>query len=87
MTPCDFNYLFIYLHNFNAPFPPLSSHTVIKYENYILPVFFKREGGRVPRTLEVELTEDLVESCTPGDEVTVTGIVKVRIIIVYSALT
>jgi DNA replicative helicase MCM subunit Mcm2 (Cdc46/Mcm family) len=25
----------------------------------------------------VELTEDLVESCVPGDEVAVTGVVKV----------
>uniref|UniRef100_A0A1B6LNA8 DNA helicase MCM8 n=1 Tax=Graphocephala atropunctata TaxID=36148 RepID=A0A1B6LNA8_9HEMI len=38
----------------------------------------QREGGRVPRTVEVELTEDLVDSCVPGDEVTITGIVKVR---------
>ncbi|KAI5705663.1 hypothetical protein M8J75_000698 [Diaphorina citri] len=34
------------------------------------------EGGRVPRTVECELTEDLVESCVPGDIVTITGIVK-----------
>ncbi|XP_046658470.1 DNA helicase MCM8 [Homalodisca vitripennis] len=38
----------------------------------------QREGGRVPRNVEVELTEDLVDSCVPGDEVTITGIVKVR---------
>lgn len=38
---------------------------------------FQREGGRVPRTVEVELTEDLVDSCVPGDEVTITGVVKV----------
>ncbi|OAY84810.1 putative DNA helicase MCM8 [Ananas comosus] len=35
------------------------------------------EEGRVPRTVECELTEDLVDSCIPGDIVTVTGIVKV----------
>jgi DNA helicase MCM8 len=35
------------------------------------------ESGRVPRTVECELTEDLVDSCVPGDVVTVTGIVKV----------
>lgn len=39
----------------------------------------QREGGRVPRTVEVELMEDLVDSCVPGDEVTVTGIVKVTL--------
>ncbi|KAL2489415.1 minichromosome maintenance 8 [Forsythia ovata] len=34
------------------------------------------EGGRVPRTVECELTEDLVDACIPGDVVTVTGIIK-----------
>ncbi|OQU78151.1 hypothetical protein SORBI_3009G166400 [Sorghum bicolor] len=33
--------------------------------------------GRVPRTVECELTEDLVDCCIPGEIVTVTGIVKV----------
>ncbi|DBA93068.1 TPA: DNA replication licensing factor mcm8, variant 3 [Trebouxia sp. C0005] len=37
----------------------------------------KEEAGRVPRTLEVELTRDLVDSCSAGDLVTVLGIVKV----------
>lgn len=37
-----------------------------------------RREGRVPRTIECELTEDdLVNSCSPGDIVTVTGTVKV----------
>ncbi|RAL53674.1 hypothetical protein DM860_012289 [Cuscuta australis] len=35
------------------------------------------EEGRVPRTVECELTEDLVDACIPGDIVTVTGIVRV----------
>lgn len=34
------------------------------------------EPGRMPRTVEVELWEDLVDSCIPGDEVVVAGIVK-----------
>lgn len=34
------------------------------------------EEGRVPRTVECELTEDLVDACIPGDVVTVTGIIK-----------
>ena len=37
----------------------------------------KEEVGRVPRTLEVELTRDLVDSCSAGDFVTVLGVVKV----------
>eukprot|EP00268_Persea_americana_P053272 TRINITY_DN6019_c0_g1_i13.p1 TRINITY_DN6019_c0_g1~~TRINITY_DN6019_c0_g1_i13.p1 ORF type:complete len:747 (+),score=159.60 TRINITY_DN6019_c0_g1_i13:142-2382(+) len=35
------------------------------------------EEGRVPRTVECELTEDLVDACIPGDVVTVIGIIKV----------
>nr|XP_056712015.1 DNA helicase MCM8 [Euleptes europaea] len=36
-----------------------------------------REAGRIPRTIECELIQDLVDSCVPGDVITVTGIVKV----------
>ncbi|CAI5722468.1 unnamed protein product [Hyaloperonospora brassicae] len=32
--------------------------------------------GRVPRMIEVELYEDLVDSCVPGNVVTISGIVK-----------
>lgn len=35
------------------------------------------EEGRVPRTVECELTEDLVDACIPGDIVTVTGVIRV----------
>ncbi|XP_057535732.1 probable DNA helicase MCM8 isoform X2 [Amaranthus tricolor] len=34
------------------------------------------EEGRVPRTVECELSEDLVDACIPGDVVTVTGIIR-----------
>ena len=37
----------------------------------------KTDEGRVPRTIEIELTRDLVESCKAGDVVTVLGMVKV----------
>ncbi|KAM4842250.1 DNA helicase MCM8 isoform 1-T3 [Thomomys bottae] len=37
----------------------------------------QQEAGRIPRTIECELVHDLVDSCVPGDTVTVTGIVKV----------
>lgn len=36
-----------------------------------------QEEGRVPRTIEVELTGPLVDSCAAGDAVTVLGFVKV----------
>lgn len=35
------------------------------------------DAGRVPRTIECELTDDMVDAGVPGDVVTVTGIVKV----------
>jgi DNA helicase MCM8 len=34
------------------------------------------DPGRMPATLEVELTEDLCDSCVPGDIVCIAGIVK-----------
>ncbi|XP_059471137.1 DNA helicase MCM8 [Neocloeon triangulifer] len=64
-------------------FTPLHSHKLTQTSNWQTVKLQEnldddqREGGRVPRTLEVELTEDLVETCVPGDEVTVTGVVKV----------
>ncbi|CAH1977529.1 unnamed protein product [Acanthoscelides obtectus] len=36
------------------------------------------DSARIPRSLDCELTEDLVKCCIPGDDVTLTGIVKVR---------
>ena len=33
-------------------------------------------AGRIPRMVEVELLEDLVDSCVPGSVVTVCGAVK-----------
>ncbi|KAL0269654.1 UNVERIFIED_CONTAM: hypothetical protein PYX00_007309 [Menopon gallinae] len=37
-----------------------------------------RDGGRVPRTIECELTADLVDSCSPGDIVVLNGILKTQ---------
>jgi len=37
----------------------------------------QREAGRMPRTIEVELSRDLTDTASPGDVVTITGIVKV----------
>ena len=34
------------------------------------------ESGRIPRTIECELTEDLTNCCMPGDLVTISGVVK-----------
>ncbi|KAF8719532.1 hypothetical protein HU200_024260 [Digitaria exilis] len=45
------------------------------YRSLLVLTTMKR--GRVPRTIECELTEDLVDCCIPGEIVTVTGIVEV----------
>lgn len=37
----------------------------------------QKGGGRIPHTIDCELTNDLVDSCVPGDTVTVCGVVKV----------
>jgi DNA helicase MCM8 len=34
------------------------------------------ENGRIPRSIECELVEDLTGVCVPGDSVTICGIVK-----------
>ena len=36
----------------------------------------RSEAGRVPRTIDCELCADLVDSCVPGDVVTITAVVK-----------
>ncbi|KAL6336291.1 hypothetical protein AAG906_014460 [Vitis piasezkii] len=49
-------------------FQKIRLQEILKSENH--------EEGRVPRTVECELTEDLVDACIPGDVVTVTGIIR-----------
>lgn len=39
-----------------------------------------REEGRMPRTIDAELFSDLIDTCTPGDVVTVCGVVRVMTI-------
>ncbi|KAK7103109.1 DNA helicase MCM8-like [Littorina saxatilis] len=38
----------------------------------------QKEAGRIPRTVDCQLTCDLVDTCVPGDIVTVSGTVKVN---------
>ncbi|KAM7262451.1 hypothetical protein ACFE04_000134 [Oxalis oulophora] len=60
--------------------PIRSSARTIDFQKIRLQELLKsedHEDGRVPRTVECELTEDLVDACIPGDVVTVTGIIRV----------
>eukprot|EP00954_Amorphochlora_amoebiformis_P004830 379592-Amorphochlora_amoeboformis.AAC.2 len=38
----------------------------------------EKDQGRIPRTIECELTDDQVDCCIPGDVIQITGIVKAR---------
>ncbi|XP_075639041.1 putative DNA helicase MCM8 isoform X2 [Castanea sativa] len=63
--------------NFN---PIRSTALTIDFQKIRLQELLKpedHEEGRVPRTVECELTQDLVDACIPGDVVTVTGIIRV----------
>ncbi|XP_031268309.1 probable DNA helicase MCM8 isoform X1 [Pistacia vera] len=60
--------------------PVRSSAQKIDFQKIRLQELLKpedHEEGRVPRTVECELSEDLVDACIPGDVVTVTGIIRV----------
>ncbi|AQK94361.1 minichromosome maintenance 8 [Zea mays] len=56
---------------------PVIIHVFLFYQIQELASADNHEEGRVPRTVECELTEDLVDCCIPGEIVTVTAIVKV----------
>lgn len=40
--------------------------------------FLGRESGRIPLNIDIVINQDMVDCVNPGDEVTVTGILKVR---------
>ncbi|GJQ86750.1 hypothetical protein Trydic_g5549 [Trypoxylus dichotomus] len=67
-------------HNFvpqlTSPFTRTINHQIIKLQEVNADV--QGISGRVPRTIECDLIEDLVGSCIPGDDVVLTGILKVR---------
>ncbi|XXQ37128.1 Minichromosome maintenance 8 [Plasmodiophora brassicae] len=52
------------------------SAQTVDYQRIRLQESFSDDVGRMPRTIDVELREGLVDSCRPGDLVTVCGIVK-----------
>lgn len=63
--------------NRNSPLTQTINCQTIRVQE--LPSDDQRESGRVPRTVECELTNDLVYTCIPGDVVTITGIVKKKL--------
>lgn len=59
-----------------SPFTRTEPFQTIRLQESMQGVQF--DSGRVPRSVEVELSHDLVNSVCPGDDVTVTGILKVH---------
>ena len=60
-------------------FTPLRSHrqtVTVDWQTIRLQEIVQHESGRVPRTIECELVEDLCDSAVPGDVITLTGILK-----------
>uniref|UniRef100_A0A672NXB8 DNA helicase MCM8 n=1 Tax=Sinocyclocheilus grahami TaxID=75366 RepID=A0A672NXB8_SINGR len=62
--------------NRSSPLTLTVDRQTVKYVNELMSGD-QRESGRIPRTIECELTQDLVDSCVPGDMVTITGVIKV----------
>lgn len=40
--------------------------------------FVQNSKGSMPRMIDIELMDDLVNTCMPGDDITLTGIIKVK---------
>lgn len=60
-------------------FSPLRSHRqtiTVDRQTIRVQEIVQHESGRVPRTIESELTEDLCDCAVPGDVITLTGVVK-----------
>ena len=60
-------------------FSPLRSHCntmTVDWQVLRLQEIVQHESGRVPRTIECEISEDLCDSAMPGDVVTLSGVVK-----------
>lgn len=56
----------------SSPFSTIESCQTI----HLQEIIFNKQSGRVPRTIKIELFQDLVESVFPGDDVTVHAIVQ-----------
>lgn len=60
-------------------FTALRSHSqtiTVDWQAVRLQEVVQQESGRIPSSIECELTEDLCDSVVPGDVITLTGVVK-----------
>lgn len=62
-----------------SPFTRTEAYQTIRLQESMVGVGLHNEtAGRVPRCIDVDLFCDLVDSVSPGDDITVVGIIKVR---------
>lgn len=62
---------FLMIHN--SPFTQTESYQTIRLQESVQAV-----KGQIPKTIEVDLAHDLVDTVYPGDDITVTGVMKIR---------
>lgn len=68
---CQVRSNFIMLQN--SPYTRTEPYQTIRLQESVQVV-----KGQIPKTIEVDLTDDLVDTVYPGDDITVTGIIRVR---------
>lgn len=56
----------------SSPFTSIESCQTI----HLQEIIFTKQSGKVPRTIKVELFQDLVDSVYPGDDITINAIVQ-----------
>lgn len=62
---------FFMIHN--SSFTQTESYQTIRLQESVQAV-----KGQIPKTIEVDLSHDLVDTVYPGDDITVTGVIKIR---------
>lgn len=68
---CQVRSQFIMLQN--SPYTRCEPYQTIRLQESVQAV-----KGQIPKTIEVDVSHDLVETVYPGDDITVTGVMKVR---------
>lgn len=61
----------------DSPFSRTESYQIIRLQDSMQ--HSETAAGEVPKTIDVELTYDLVDTVCPGDDVTVTGVIQVQL--------
>lgn len=62
-----------FLMNYKSSFTQTESYQTIRLQESVQAV-----KGQIPKTIEVDLEHDLVDTVHPGDDITVTGVIKIR---------